>query len=280
MNCAEVQRLLSAYYDGQLTGDLHSEISAHLGGCPRCAEELADYRHLSTLAREAQTPVPPASIWDRLGAELDEDATSQPPEGIPYRSMPGSRALALAATVLLALGLGWFVYDGSWFSHAEHRGFAAEFGHYLDTFHHDPSEAQKMLIAKYEGKPVAPDQAMRLVGYRPATAGRPSQKYKVKSTNLLTMPCCTCVQTLCQRRDGSTIAIFEHDEENPEWFGDRCPTTENCNGRECSLFDLDDQIAATWKSGTRHITVVGARDEDEIRDLVAWLGDHRQGGPS
>lgn len=101
--------------------------------------------------------------------------------------------------------------------------------------------------------------------------------YSVDSTYVMKMPCCTCVQCLCTRSDGSTIAIFEHDdEEAKEWFGDRPEMSANCNGKQCMLVELDDRIAASWKHDKRHFTVVGLRDVAELTNLVAWFDDRKR----
>ncbi len=94
------------------------------------------------------------------------------------------------------------------------------------------------------------------------------------------MPCCTCVQCLCKRSDGSVIAIFEHDdEEMTEWFGDRPAMAANCSGKRCSLVEVNDRIAASWKRDKRHITVVGIRDVAELTELVAWFEKRKQVKP-
>ena len=279
MNCNEVQELLSAYHDGELANAMQSHVRAHLSQCRQCAEELACFEGLSTLAGGQQTPMPPASIWDRLETELEGETCHHPAGRTRSVLLGNSRILALAATVLVALGLGWFGYD-TWFGHGDHHGFVAEFGHYLDEFRRDPEAAQQMLVARYDGESVGAEQAIRLVGYRPLTTDASHNEYSVKSTHVLKMPCCTCVQTVCERSDGSTIAIFEHDDANPEWFGDQRETMANCSGKRCRLFDVSDRIAASWKSGTRHITVIGVRDANEVGDLVAWLEGNQQDNSS
>lgn len=270
MNCTEVQRLLSAYHDGELVGDRQLHVREHLSQCEQCAEDQRCFQELSTLAHAVQTPTPPAAIWDRLETELDKNTVSRLAGGPWMWVLRDSRVLTLAATILVAAGLGWFAY-GTWLRHGDHRGMVAEFGHYLEAFRRDPDEAQQMLVAKYNGKSVDSAQAFQLVGYHPVTASRLHKEFKVKSTHVLNMPCCTCVQTVCQRSDGSTVVIFEHDEDTPGWFGDRQKTMADCSGKRCRLFDVNDRIAASWKSGSRYITVIGVRDAAEVSDLVAWL---------
>ena len=177
----------------------------------------------------------------------------------------------MAATIFVAAGIGWFTYQ-SWFAHGEHDNFTAEFGHYLDEFRHDPDTAQQILLAKYTNQLVAPNQASEYIGYRPSvTEGLPAE-YTLESTHVIKMPCCICVQSICKRSDGSTLAIFEHDDEElTEWFGDRPSITASCKDKQCCLVELDEQIAASWKRGSRHITLIGARDLEEVNKLVAWL---------
>ena len=91
------------------------------------------------------------------------------------------------------------------------------------------------------------------------------------------MPCCICVQSICERSDGSTWAIFEHDdEEADEWFAHRPKVTVNVNDTRCSLIEVEKHLAATWRRGKRHITLVGMRDATEVSQLVAWLGQEGQ----
>ena len=68
------------------------------------------------------------------------------------------------------------------------------------------------------------------------------------------------------------MAIFEHDDDESDWFGDRSESAAICHGTRCSLVNLSNNLlAATWRRGQRFITVVGARDRSEIERLVASL---------
>jgi hypothetical protein len=100
--------------------------------------------------------------------------------------------------------------------------------------------------------------------------------YTVESTCVMEMPCCTCVHYNCRRDDGTTLAIFEHDDEEVDWFGDSPVTEEICGGRKCQLVALGDRLAATWQSGEQYITVVGAKDQKEVGELVAWFDERSQ----
>jgi hypothetical protein len=109
------------------------------------------------------------------------------------------------------------------------------------------------------------------VGYRPAVAAGLPEGYSLDATYALKMPCCTCVQTVCRREDGRVFAIFEHSEDQAVWCGDQPTDRAECNDRPCMLTQVQNSLLATWKSGGRQFTVVGARDLEEVGDLMAHL---------
>ena len=279
MDCTEVKELLSAYFDEELASEERIAVAEHLAGCGECSSELAGFEKLSGMARELDSPMPPAQMWLQLERQLDETPLKQRVQLASRRSLwslPTSRLVAVAATLFVAVGLGWVGYS-AWLGHGEHDGFTAEFGQYLDEFHRDPAAAQQFLLAKYESQEVNAQNAVSLVGYRPVVLDGLPDGYSAESAHVMKMPCCTCVQCVCTRSDGSTIAIFEHDDdETEEWFSDRPAMSMNCHGKQCSLVDLNDRIAASWKRDNRHITVVGLRDVAELTDLVAWFDERKQ----
>ncbi|HRX80685.1 MAG TPA: zf-HC2 domain-containing protein, partial [Pirellulaceae bacterium] len=253
-----MKELLSAYFDDELASEKRTAVSEHLAGCDKCSTELAGFERLSDMARGLYTPMPPPQMWSQLEQQLEEEQIAQKVQLTnrrPRQFFSVQRLVAVAAALFVAFGLGWFGYS-TWIGHDEHDGFTAEMGHYLEEFHRDPAAAQQFLLAKYEGQAVDAQQAVNLVGYRPAIADGMPEGYSVETTYVMKMPCCTCVQCLCKRSDGSTIVVFEHDdEEAKEWFGDRPEMSASCSGKQCSLVELDDRIAASWKHDKRHFTV-------------------------
>lgn len=285
MDCTATQERLSAYLDGELPTDERDSVAQHLANCPVCAAELAGFERLSELAGELSPLEPPAEVWTRVEQDLHQAGETSPQAAqsvVQPRSTQSGlsksvpRILALAVSALAMVGATWFGIT-TWFvddDHGDHTEFTQEFGEYLETFHRDPAAAQEFLLAKYKGQRTEPKDAVQLVGYRPVVArGLPSE-YSIKSMYVMKMPCCTCVQCLCIREDGTTIVVFEHDDdETKEWFGDRPETKKKFNGKQCSLVQLDEGLAATWKCNGRHITVVGIRDDDESSRLVDWFAD-------
>ena len=60
VTCRELVELLTDYLEGALPAAQHARMEAHLGGCPKCAEYLAQMRLTLRLARRAgeETPLP------------------------------------------------------------------------------------------------------------------------------------------------------------------------------------------------------------------------------
>ena len=283
MDCPEVKSLLSAYYDDELSSDERPAVAHHLANCHECSRELEGFHSLSTMAGRLDHPETPARIWQQIEERLDDDrgrrglraiSLKNPLSWLAWTRRPAGRfGLAIAASMMIIFGWLGYAY---FYEHGADHQMAAVFGEYLEEFRRDPVAAQQILLANYEAQSLDAEQVVHTVGYRPAVADGIPEDYSVRTIYVMKMPCCTCVQCLCQRSDGSTIAIFEHDDTEPEWFGDRPETEAICHGTRCSLVQMSDRIAATWQHGNRHITVVGARDKAEVDRLVAWFDERGQ----
>ncbi len=222
------------------------------------------------MAAEMPSPAVPSGIWPPLEKRLATE-------------VPGKRAaliqlirrkrtwigLATAALVVVAVSTAAII----WLRQAEngHRHVAVNFGHYLDEFERNPDAAQRVLLSNYEGRAVSFDEAAATMRYRPVTPERLPNGLSRETIYLLRMPCCTCVQAIYQRADGEKLAVFEHVDDQPVWFGTRPTIHARCNGTPCSLVQVDDRLAASWKQNGRYVTVVGARDVEQIAELVAYL---------
>jgi anti-sigma factor RsiW len=95
---------ISAYHDGELTGEARRQLEEHLGSaCPACAAELEQWRRLSSLIGSAPAPGLPEAAKQRL-----------------YQLAPTVReagfirlaewTTALAASVLIAVS-GWMMVN-------------------------------------------------------------------------------------------------------------------------------------------------------------------------
>lgn len=282
MKCTDVQDRLSAYYDGELSDESQAAMTRHLAGCKSCAEEFAGFKDVTRAVSRMPQPKVPPSVWEGLAAQLNDGELNESDKPQPASASnqerhwwASSRQLALAASVLLMLGLGYWMSRGMDHPHSGDHEHSAEFvatmDHYLRQLPADPDGAEQYLLNKYNGRSVHADTAVQLVGYRPAVSDGLPEGYSLASTSVLKMPCCTCVKAVCKRQDGSTLVLFEHDDEKTEWFGERQSNMAMCGDKECCLVDLDSSVAATWKRGSRSLTAVGVRDVDEVNTLVNWL---------
>ena len=269
MNCQKVQNLLSAYVDEELSLDSQAQVSQHLKTCSACADEVASFQSLSRATAELSPPELPATVWRNVEAQLDAETavTLGQPEK-PVRAA-AFRWASIAALLLVAVTLGIVAYH-SWDGHVHHE-LAADFSEYLDVFQERPGDAHLVLVNKYAGKTVELDEAHVQLGYRPTLADGLPNGYTIQTSFVMDMPCCKCIKTICKRNDGGTLAIFEHDDEQPIWFGDRSSIQAECGGESCVLTQMDSQIAVSWQQGSRHLTVIGARDRDEAAMLVEHL---------
>lgn len=270
MNCLEVKELLSAYYDEELNGDIRTQVAAHVATCEDCTRRLAEFKSYGDAFAMLPQPKVPEGGWDEIAGLVDGvDGVRLADRQRPFWRSPA--VLSLAASVLLLLGIGMWMRGHSDHADSHHAEFVATMDRYLTTLATDPAQAEAFLLSQYDGQTVQPEDAIKLVGYRPAVASGLPDNYTLTLTSVMKMPCCTCVKAVCKRQDGSTLVLFEHDDEETEWFGHRESNLAMCGDKECCLVDLDSSIAATWRQGSRWVTAVRARDEDEVSELVTWL---------
>ena len=281
MDCFDVKELLSASLDDELNATSRDSVARHLRECTSCQAEYVDFQVLSKQVQDLPDARPPARVWAKIDRDLSSAADRQ---ATPVVTATRSRAsnrwdiraawAVVAASVLLTMSGGaWFYYTHS--SHGLMAGHSTEFlatmDRYFDRFPGDPAGAERFLIEKYHGKSIDASQAVKVVGYQPRVMQKMPDDYQRLAANVLKMPCCTCVEARCQRSDGSTLVLFEHDDRNADWFGDRPTKNAVCGNKSCCLVELDSTIAATWKVGPRFVTAVGLRDPGEVDRLVQWF---------
>src|SRR5690606_36109468 len=106
--------------------------------------------------------------------------------------------------------------------------------------------------------------------YRPVTVGETPPGYSLKSVFVMNMPCCTCLQANFTRKTGGLLAVCEHDGEQSQWFGDRPAIMATCHGHPSRLVQVDSFLAVSCPCGPRYLTIVGARDLEEVNRLVEF----------
>lgn len=270
MNCDEAQNLLSPFYDGQLGDETKAQMSTHLEQCTDCAKSLRGYAELSGLARRSETPQVPPGLWEKMDRQLDEhSAVASRPNSLTKSRRFSATKIVSVLTLSLLVAVAVFLLPHAFH---DHRELAVDFDHYLEAYAEDPEKAAEVLFAEYPSEEVDVETAAKRVGYRPVVANALPEGYSIDSMHVMKMPCCTCIKTVCRNDKGATFVVFEHDSEQPLWFGDRQKRNCDCGGMPTSVIDLDEQIAATWQVGNRSVTVVGIRDTDEVKKLMPFLG--------
>jgi anti-sigma factor RsiW len=102
--CNDNQRLLHAYFDGQLDLVRSIEFEDHLKSCPDCSRDFADQQ---TLRKSLQA----ANLYERAPETLKTKIRAQLPRPMPAKPIPTGRRtavewLAVAAAIIVAIVLG------------------------------------------------------------------------------------------------------------------------------------------------------------------------------
>lgn len=265
LNCEQTQSLLSAYHDDELSPAQCREIESHLSGCMHCQSELKSFQALSRMAAQLQRPDAP-DRWSELREAINADHpfTSTAPINSIRQNRFRTFSPALVASLIIAIGLAFWFASG----HRHQHGLSINFDAYLTAFEKNPTTADQILVAEYHGTPVTFPQAVEKLGYRPAVVDHMPVGYSLVSANLLKMPCCECLQATFRRSSGEVICVFEHDQDQPVWFGDRSALETQCNEKQCRLVQIDEHLAATWERNRKFITVIGVKSVQELLLLV------------
>jgi hypothetical protein len=68
------------------------------------------------------------------------------------------------------------------------------------------------------------------------------------------------------------VAIFEHEDDPEQWFGDRPMIRCRCHGQSAELVQVHgQQLAASWQHNSRRITLVGADSIEEVARIMDEL---------
>lgn len=102
MDCPTCEAMVGAYVDGELSAAESAEFERALETCPECRRRLEETRAMSGLLRDL--PAEPAP--DLLRAKVERELRA-----IAGRSNPNPRErmrwMAMAASLIVALGIGW-----------------------------------------------------------------------------------------------------------------------------------------------------------------------------
>lgn len=265
LNCEQTQSLLSAYHDKELSVTQGQGVELHLESCARCQDVLKSFQILSRMAAQLQQVDGPDQ-WPELRTTLESDRPGIVP--LP-ESQPGkikNRLFYSIAASLMIAAIGFSV----WFALHDHRHqeLSINFDAFLTEFEKNPASADRILRDRYQGRSVSLQQAVEKLGYRPIVVDHMPGDYSLVSATLLKMPCCECLQATFRRASGEIICVFEHDRDQPVWFGDRSAVETECGDKKCRLVQVDGQLAATWERERKFITVIGVKTVQELMSLV------------
>jgi hypothetical protein len=108
MKCEEIREMMPDLASKMI--GMTPEINGHLAGCGACAGKLEEIRKTMALLDEWQAPEPSPYFDVRLQARLREEMAKPQAGWLAWVRRP---VLAVALTVLMAVGVGLFLSKGS-----------------------------------------------------------------------------------------------------------------------------------------------------------------------
>lgn len=96
MRCAQAQKLISDYVDGDLDERRAAELEKHMDACPDCREVLEDFRRIVKEARSLKTVIPAEAVWVRISRGLDGARIKEPRRSEPVTRLTPARPFFLA----------------------------------------------------------------------------------------------------------------------------------------------------------------------------------------
>ncbi|MDD3270065.1 MAG: zf-HC2 domain-containing protein [Syntrophomonadaceae bacterium] len=73
MKCEQIRDLLSPYVDGMVDDKDKALIDAHIAACPKCRQQVEDYRHIANMMRKIETPSLPGSFSADLNRRVRDE---------------------------------------------------------------------------------------------------------------------------------------------------------------------------------------------------------------
>lgn len=154
MTCEEIRNWLGPCLDDEVAPDMRGVVADHLAGCRGCARELDSLRRVtSTLAQGEPTPAPPA-LWDAVQRRL-----AQSDAGRRWATFTLRRVTAVAAVLLMAVGLGLLALPWGWDGVRSAQAATVDFGVLLDGLKLDPEQAFDAFLAQYRPAEISPAEA-------------------------------------------------------------------------------------------------------------------------
>lgn len=108
MKCDEIREMMPDLASGLL--EAAPEIGEHLATCTACAGKLKEFQQTMALLDEWRAPEPSPYFDVRLQARLREEMAKAQSGWMAWFRQP---VLAASLTVLMAIGIGLFLHEGS-----------------------------------------------------------------------------------------------------------------------------------------------------------------------
>jgi len=144
--------------DDELTAAVRLEVEAHLESCSSCRTELADLRELVSHIAKPPAVTVPDSLWDNIEPRLRQPEVPAAPRPPVVRLRLRTAPWAIAAGVVLAVGLGLVGLSSlDTTAHASTVDFAV----LLDALPLDAHKAFRKFLVRYDAKPTTPVAARR-----------------------------------------------------------------------------------------------------------------------
>jgi Putative zinc-finger len=280
MKCDLVQDRLSAFIDNEVGVDEQLRIEQHLKTCESCRSQVSQFLAIGNLMRQSEQVVDTDAVWNRVSGHFGNDPHlvihSQATSPIlmrkwVYAILATAASLAIFSFVASRSRLGDLTENGDLHAKHEHAALAVDFQEVFRSAQKEPRVAVAKLVAKYQGQELNKAETITYLGYEPALFRSLPAGFTRASTHVLNMPCCKCSATICERRDGTSLVVFEHKEEQPMWFGDASSIETQCAGQTCKIIESAGQLAVSWKSHDRQLTMIGANDISEVSTWVETM---------
>ena len=276
MNCEEFCTCLSEFMDRESDAALNDQMLLHVESCESCQSNLQSFQRIGEWLRETEAPFDAERIWSRISSSLP--VKSRIADRLSLKWIFSGLAVA-ASLAFLITRMDWNPSNGTHsenqlsHDHAafDHDSLAVDFRQVIELAQIDPQQAIESLIDKYDGKELDVQAATQTIGYRPSLFDKIPVGFKRVSTHVLKMPCCKCSASICQKKDGKSLIVFEHKDEQPVWFGDLPSIETQCSGTQCRIIEFSGELAVSWKQKDRQFTMIGATDLAEVSQWVETM---------
>lgn len=159
MSCEPIERQLGRYIDKELSAAERDGVEAHLESCSSCQVELAELRELLAGIANAKAVPVPDSLWPSIERRLQRTETPSAPSAPLVRLRLRTVPWAIAAGVVLAVGLGIFGLSSL---DTTAKASTVDFGVLLDALPLDAQKAFRKFLVRYDVKPTTPVAAKRI----------------------------------------------------------------------------------------------------------------------